>query len=90
MKHTERTLNPDEGYIHSVETAGTVDGPGLRFVVFTTGCPLRCLFCHNPDTRNLTDGKLTTAAALADEIAQYKDFLLRTGGGVTVSGGEPL
>jgi pyruvate formate lyase activating enzyme len=78
------------GYIHSVETAGTVDGPGMRFVVFVTGCPLRCLYCHNPDTRNLTDGKQTTASELVKEIAQYKDFLARTGGGVTISGGEPL
>ncbi|MDD5585992.1 MAG: pyruvate formate-lyase-activating protein [Alphaproteobacteria bacterium] len=82
--------NAIEGYIHSVETAGTVDGPGMRFVVFVTGCPLRCLYCHNPDTRNLTDGKKTTAAELVDEIAQYRDFLSRTGGGVTISGGEPL
>ena len=52
---------PPEGYIHSVETAGTVDGPGMRFVVFVTGCPLRCLDCHNPDSRHLFDGKKTTA-----------------------------
>lgn len=81
---------PPEGYIHSVETAGTVDGPGIRFVVFTTGCPLRCLYCHNPDSRNLKDGKLTSAADVVKEISQYADFLKRTGGGVTVSGGEPL
>jgi pyruvate formate lyase activating enzyme len=78
------------GYIHSVETAGTVDGPGMRFVVFVTGCPLRCLYCHNPDTRNMEDGRKTTAAELVKEIAGYKDYLSRTGGGVTISGGEPL
>ncbi|MCL2469945.1 MAG: pyruvate formate-lyase-activating protein [Alphaproteobacteria bacterium] len=78
-----------EGYIHSVETAGTVDGPGMRFVVFVTGCPLRCLYCHNPDTRELRDGKRVMASELVDEIARYKDFILRQGG-VTVSGGEPL
>jgi pyruvate formate lyase activating enzyme len=83
--------NPDtQGFIHSVETAGTVDGPGMRFVVFVTGCPLRCLYCHNPDTRNVEAGQKTTAAELVKEIAQYKDFLDNTGGGVTISGGEPL
>lgn len=84
------TLPPDEGYVHSVETAGTVDGPGIRFVVFVKGCPLRCLYCQNPDTRFREGGTLMTAKQLAAEIAQYKDFMTRTGGGVTVSGGEPL
>jgi pyruvate formate lyase activating enzyme len=79
-----------KGYIHSIETAGTVDGPGLRFVIFVSGCPLRCLYCHNPDTRNLKDGRLVSAAELVAEAATYKDFLQRTGGGVTVSGGDPL
>lgn len=78
------------GYIHSVETAGTVDGPGMRFVVFVSGCPMRCLYCHNPDTRNLKDGKLTQASDLISEILEYSDFFKRTGGGVTISGGEPL
>lgn len=82
--------SPSEGYVHSVETAGTVDGPGMRFVVFVTGCPLRCLYCHNPDSRNLKDGKLMRAADLVAEASQYADFIKRTGGGVTVSGGEPL
>lgn len=82
-------LSPD-GYIHSVETAGTVDGPGMRFVVFVTGCPLRCLYCHNPDSRNLKDGKLTKASEIVHEASQYADFIKRTGGGITVSGGEPL
>ena len=79
-----------QGYVHSVETGGTVDGPGMRFVIFVTGCPLRCLYCHNPDSRNLKDGKLMRAADLVAEAAQYGDFMKRTGGGVTVSGGEPL
>ena len=79
-----------EGYVHSIETAGTVDGPGLRLVVFVTGCPLRCAYCHNPDTWKLKNGKKTTARAMVEDAAQYKDFLLRTGGGVTVTGGEPL
>ncbi len=79
-----------EGYVHSIETAGTVDGPGLRYVVFLSGCPLRCLYCHNPDTRRKKQGKLTRASTLITEMAHYRDFLLRTGGGVTLSGGEPL
>ncbi len=67
-----------------------MDGPGMRFVVFTTGCPLRCLYCHNPDTRNLTDGKLRQASDIVAEASLYADFIGRTGGGVTVTGGEPL
>jgi pyruvate formate lyase activating enzyme len=78
------------GRVHSVETAGTVDGPGLRFVVFLAGCPLRCLYCHNPDTRDPAGGVSRTVDALMAEILSYKDFLQRSGGGVTVSGGEPL
>lgn len=79
-----------EGYVHSVETGGAVDGPGLRFVVFLTGCALRCLYCHNPDTWHMPDGKKTGVASLLNEIALYRDFLVRTGGGVTATGGEPL
>ncbi|MDX9690719.1 MAG: pyruvate formate-lyase-activating protein [Alphaproteobacteria bacterium] len=90
MATSSDQIVPDEGYIHSIETAGTVDGPGIRFVVFLTGCPLRCLYCHNPDTRKLHDGKLTKASDLIREISQYADFFKRTGGGVTISGGEPL
>lgn len=81
---------PDAGYVHSVETGGTVDGPGMRFVIFVSGCPLRCLYCHNPDTRNINTGTLRSAAEMVREAAQYADFMKRTGGGVTVTGGEPL
>lgn len=77
------------GYIHSVETCGTVDGPGLRFVIFTQGCPLRCLYCHNPDCRHLEDGKEVSVDALIEEIQRYTSYI-RPPGGVTVSGGEPL
>lgn len=76
------------GRIHSVETCGTVDGPGVRFVVFMQGCPLRCLYCHNPDCRRLDDGKIVTVEQLIEEIKSYRSYLRR--GGVTVSGGEPL
>lgn len=79
------------GYVHSVETAGAVDGPGIRYVVFLSGCPLRCAYCHNPDCLKMKrGGKLTEGAGLVRDILAYKRFMLRTGGGVTVSGGEPL
>ena len=70
-----------EGYVHSVESCGAVDGPGLRFVVFLSGCALRCLYCHNPDTWHMPDGKKTGVASLLNEIVEYRDFLQRTGGG---------
>jgi pyruvate formate lyase activating enzyme len=79
-----------EGYVHSVETGGAVDGPGLRFVVFLAGCHLRCLYCHNPDTWHMKDGKKTGVAHLLNEILLYSHYLKRTGGGVTATGGEPL
>ena len=72
------------GRIHSFESFGTVDGPGVRFVTFMQGCPLRCQFCHNPDTWDCGGGKLVTA----DEVVKYRSFI--KSGGVTVSGGEPL
>lgn len=78
-----------QGYVHSVESAGMLDGPGLRYVIFLSGCPLRCLYCHNPDTACLTRGNLRPATDLLDEIRHQLPFLTR-GGGLTVSGGEPL
>ncbi len=77
-----------KGKIHSVETLGTVDGPGIRYVVFMQGCPMRCLYCHNPDTWSTDGGKEVGARELADDIMRYANYL--KGGGVTVSGGEPL
>ena len=79
-----------EGYVHSVETGGAVDGPGLRFVVFLSGCQLRCLYCHNPDTWHMKDAKKMGVAHLLNEIMLYAHYLKRTGGGVTATGGEPL
>lgn len=76
------------GRIHSIETCGTVDGPGIRFVIFTQGCPLRCLYCHNPDCRHIEDGQEITVAELIAEIKKYRSYLCH--GGVTVTGGEPL
>ncbi len=86
----KRKLAPDEGYIHSIETAGTVDGPGIRFVVFLSGCPLRCLYCHNPDTQKKPCGDIRNAKDIASEALTYKDFIEKTGGGITLTGGEPL
>jgi pyruvate formate lyase activating enzyme len=78
------------GYIHSIESAGTLDGPGIRRVLFLQGCPLSCLYCHNPDSRSFRCGRCTDAWTELRAIAANRDFLLRTGGGVTISGGEPL
>lgn len=78
------------GRIHSLESFGTVDGPGIRFVVFLQGCPLRCLYCHNPDTWDpKQSGKyLLSPEELLEEVLRYKSFIAK--GGVTVTGGEPL
>ncbi len=78
------------GRIHSIESCGTVDGPGIRFVVFMQGCVLRCQFCHNPDTWDTTKGTEYTPQQLMDEILRYKSYMKFTGGGVTFTGGEPL
>ncbi len=77
------------GKIHSIETFGTVDGPGIRFVLFVQGCPMRCLFCHNPDTWLLDYGKEKSVEELMVEIRKYKHYY-GNDGGVTISGGEPL
>jgi len=79
-----------EGYIHSVETAGMVDGPGIRYVIFFAGCNLRCKYCHNPDTWKLKDGQLTTVQELLRDIKKYRSYLHFSGGGVTITGGEPF
>ncbi|MBQ6675602.1 MAG: pyruvate formate lyase-activating protein [Ruminococcus sp.] len=77
-----------KGHVHSTESFGTVDGPGVRFVVFLQGCPMRCLYCHNPDTWQIGKGELREAGELIDELLALKEFL--KGGGLTVTGGEPL
>lgn len=79
-----------KGRIHSIETCGAVDGPGLRYIVFTQGCALRCKYCHNPDTWKATDGNETTTEELIEDIVKYKSFMDASKGGVTVSGGEPF
>lgn len=77
------------GYIHSIETMGTVDNGGIRFVLFLQGCALRCSFCHNPDTW-LAKGKPVTVGEIIEQLKEYQTFFELSGGGLTVSGGEPL
>lgn len=77
-----------KGYVHSIETLGAVDGPGLRFVVFLQGCPLRCKFCHNPDTWRTEGGEEYTVEEMVSKILRYRNYI--KSGGVTISGGEPL
>ena len=74
------------GYIHSVESFGSVDGPGIRYLLFLQGCHLRCRYCHNPDTWKLRGGRKTTAGEAVKDILKYRQFI----SGVTLSGGEPL
>ena len=77
------------GFIHSTESFGSVDGPGVRFVIFVAGCPMRCQFCHNPDTWNMQVGEQKSADELLAQALRYKSYW-KDGGGITVSGGEPL
>ncbi|MED4052589.1 pyruvate formate-lyase-activating protein [Niallia taxi] len=79
-----------KGRIHSIETFGTVDGPGIRYVVFTQGCLLRCQFCHNADTWELHGGKEMEVQEIIEDLTAYLPFINASGGGITVSGGEPL
>lgn len=77
-----------EGFIHSTESFGTVDGPGIRFVIFFQGCPMRCLYCHNPDTWKIGTGTKRTVESLLAEYDSVKEFMKN--GGITCTGGEPL
>lgn len=78
-----------EGRLHSVQTMGTLDGPGVRFIAFLQGCPLRCCYCHNPDTWEISAGEAVTAQALLERALRYRAYF-GPQGGVTLSGGEPL
>jgi pyruvate formate lyase activating enzyme len=78
------------GYVHSIEVGSTVDGPGIRFVLFLTGCPLRCQFCHNPDTWHKRNGRRYTIDRIMKEIGKYVRVLEISRGGLTISGGEPV
>lgn len=76
------------GRIHSTESFGTVDGPGVRFVIFMQGCPMRCRYCHNPDSWDTGGGTVRSAESLLEAYRRNREFY--TGGGITVTGGEPL
>lgn len=78
------------GFLHSEETGSAVDGPGMRVVFWTTGCEFRCLYCHNPDTWKMKNGQLSCVDDVLDELKKYRDYLRFAGGGLTISGGEPL
>ena len=78
-----------KGYVHSLESFGSVDGPGVRYVIFFSGCAMRCQFCHNPDTWKMKQGELYTADELLKKALRYKGYW-GSKGGITVSGGEPL
>ena len=81
--------NELKGYVHSLESFGSVDGPGVRYIIFLSGCAMRCQFCHNPDTWKLQTGETYTAKELLDKAVRYRSYW-GNDGGITVSGGEPL
>lgn len=76
------------GRINSIQTLGTVDGPGVRFVLFMQGCPLRCAYCHNPDTWDFAGGYEVSAEEIVEKVKRYREYFGKDGG-ITVSGGEP-
>lgn len=77
------------GRVHSFQSLGTVDGPGVRFVVFMQGCSLRCACCHNPDTHSMSEGTLYTPEEIVKKVTRYREYF-GNDGGITLSGGEPL
>ncbi len=83
-------MNNITGKIHSFETLGAVDGPGIRFILFMQGCHLKCKFCHNRDTWDLHGGTEYTVKEIYEKIIKYKNYFIASNGGVTASGGEPL
>lgn len=78
-----------KGFINSIETCGTVDGPGIRYVVFVQGCPLRCKYCHNPDTWKSKVNNEMSVGEIVNDALKYKIYMKYSGGGLTLSGGEP-
>jgi len=78
------------GKIHSIETFGAVDGPGIRFVIFMQGCNLKCKYCQNRDTWEISSKSTTTVSDLVKKIKRYTEYISYSNGGVTVTGGEPL
>lgn len=88
MKRRDSSESAATGRIHSLESFGTVDGPGIRFVVFFQGCPMRCLYCHNPDSWDMGGGTEMTADEILEKAESVRSFLKN--GGITATGGEPL
>jgi pyruvate formate lyase activating enzyme len=82
--------DPEIGYYHSYEITGSVNGPGIRFTLYLSGCPLRCQYCQNPDMWTLRSGRRVTVGRMFDEVAKYASFIRTAHGGITVSGGEPM
>lgn len=76
--------------VHSIESFGTVDGPGIRFVLFLQGCHLQCKYCHNRDTWDINGGEYKSVDEIVEKINRYKNYIIASGGGITVTGGEPL
>lgn len=76
--------------VHSTDSFGTVDGPGIRFLIFLQGCSLKCKYCHNRDTWDTQGGQYQSLDSIFNKIIKYKEYIMPNGGGVTVSGGEPL
>lgn len=90
LEEEKRVGDQIVGYVHSWEVGSTVDGPGIRFVAFLTGCPLRCQYCHNPDTWHKYNGQPVTVARAMQVIGKYAKVLKISKGGLTLSGGEPM
>jgi pyruvate formate lyase activating enzyme len=82
--------DPEIGYYHSYEITGSVNGPGIRFTLYLSGCPLRCQYCQNPDMWTMRSGRRVTVGRMFDEVAKYASFIRTAHGGITVSGGEPM
>lgn len=82
--------DPNVGFYHSYELTGAVNGPGMRFTLFVNGCPLRCQYCHNPDTWMMREGRRVTADRMMEEIGKYARALRISRGGLTITGGEPM
>jgi len=82
--------DPEIGYYHSYEITGSVNGPGIRFMLYLSGCPLRCQYCQNPDMWTMHNGRPVTVGRMLDEVAKYASFIRTAHGGITVGGGEPM